>query len=180
MNGPCLVNGCDQPWTRKGMCRKHYDRFRKHGTTDLPAGPSVTERFWSKVVPDGDCLRWTGGSRSMGYGVFSIATGTWPVKLVAAHRWAWEQANGPIPDGLVLDHLCRNPWCVNPDHLEPVTPRENSLRGVGPAAQHAKKTHCPAGHPYAGDNLVIRRGKRECRQCIRRRDREGYARRKAA
>lgn len=72
---------------------------------------------------------------------------------------------GPIPEGLELDHLCRNPACCNPWHLEPVTHQENSRRKEG--GFNSKKTHCPAGHPYEGTNLRVRRGGRECLICYR-------------
>lgn len=84
------------------------------------------ERFWSKVDASGDCWEWTAGVNNRGYGYFHVAVGQSPV---GAHRFAYEQLVGPIPDGLVIDHLCRNPPCVNPDHLEPVRFRENLMRG---------------------------------------------------
>lgn len=80
-----------------------------------------------------------------------------------------------------IDHLCRNPLCVRPDHLEQVTPRENLLRGVGPSAKAAKKTHCPQGHPYAGENLGIHRnGNRWCRTCHRENQLRRYHKKKEA
>lgn len=83
-----------------------------------------------------------------------------------AHRLAYTALVGPIPDGLVLDHLCRNRRCVNPAHLEVVTQRVNILRGEGQAAANATKTHCPKGHPYTVENTwVSRTGSRTCRAC---------------
>lgn len=131
-------------------------------TTTLPP----FERFMSKVVWNGDegeCWTWEGAKKPKGYGSFSPAHD----RTQIAHRYAYEQFVGPIPAGLHLDHLCRNRARVNPAHLEPVTPRENVLRGVGISAQHAKKTHCPQGHPYSGDNLLYERGSRICRICKR-------------
>lgn len=82
-------------------------------------------------------------------------------KRVYAHRWTWEQANGPVPAGLVLDHLCRNRWCCNPAHLEPVTNAENILRGESPPARNAKKLRCPEGHEY----VTASDGTRQCPTC---------------
>jgi hypothetical protein len=78
-----------------------------------------------------------------------------------AHRWAWEQEVGPIPEGLVIDHLCRNRWCRNTLHMEPVTNPVNILRGTSPPAVNARKAECPAGHPY----VVKGNGKRRCPIC---------------
>lgn len=123
-------------------------------------------RFWAKVIKTETCWLWTGGHGKYGHGVFIPKTRNEPI--MGAHRWSWESVNGPIPPGLVLDHLCRVPACVRPDHLEPVTQAENVRRAphLG-GAQNRRKTHCPKGHPYSGDNL-LRWGdmsRRRCRQC---------------
>lgn len=107
------------------------------------------ERFWSFVDKSGDCWIWL-GARNKNYGRFNIdqATPVW------AHRFSYELLIGPIPSGLHLDHLCRNPPCVNPSHLEPVTVAQNLERsGMAPATVNSRKTHCPNGHEYAGDNV---------------------------
>lgn len=85
----------------------------------------LEERFWEKVEPTGFCWNWTASTRN-GYGQISV--GGRKGRIAGAHRVAYELLIGPIPDGLVIDHLCRNTLCVNPDHLEPVTVRENALR----------------------------------------------------
>lgn len=108
----------------------------------------------------GDCWVWTGPqiSRS-GYGKFRVP-GT---RERPAHVVLWEHFNGPVPDGLQLDHLCRTRLCVNPAHLEPVTPSLNTLR-----QDHAERrvTVCPAGHAYTEENTLIGAdGKRRCRAC---------------
>lgn len=124
-------------------------------------------RFWSKVDKDGanGCWLWTAGT-TRGYGMFSAIPDAEGKKHTrVAHRWLWEQVNGPVPAGLELDHLCRVRHCVNPDHLEPVTKRENILRGTGFSARHAAKTHCPRGHAYDEANTGMARGQRYCRQC---------------
>jgi len=93
-----------------------------------------------------------------------------------AHRVLYEWTVGPVPAGLELDHLCRVRRCVRPSHLEPVSRRENLLRGVTIPAAHVAKTHCPAGHPYVGANLELRpRGYRVCRTCHRERSRRRAA-----
>lgn len=105
-------------------------------------------RFWAKVAAGrGGCIIWTSHRSGSGYGRFTLNS-----KSMTAHRLAYEMAVGPIPDGLVLDHLCRTRACVNHLHLEAVTEKTNILRGEGLAAQNAKKTHCPAGHEYTPEN----------------------------
>lgn len=131
-------------------------------------------RFWRKVQKTETCWLWMGARRGAykdgeGYGSFLAEIGT--LRIVPAHRWSWEHANGPIPEGLHIDHLCANPPCVRPDHLEPVTPAENLRRSDERSGGHhnAVKTHCKYGHPYSGSNLrVLKGGRRDCRACERR------------
>jgi len=133
------------------------------------------ERFWAKVEKTENCWNWTAGKFWNGYGQFWLG-GT----VVKAHRFAYVITKGRIPKSLVVDHLCRNRACVNPDHLELVTNKENLLRGEGWAAVRARKTHCPQGHPYTGDNILI--GKkgigRSCRTCSLIRSKEAYQRKR--
>lgn len=133
-----------------------------HGTVLRAAA----ERFFEKVsVRDDGCWAWTAGTAGEGYGYFYAGSvGPDEHGRVYAHRWSYEHHVGPIPTGLVIDHLCRNRACVNPEHLEPVVQQVNVDRGAG----NGKQTHCPAGHEYAGDNLYITpRGHRQCRECKR-------------
>lgn len=130
---------------------------------DFPA------RFASKVEVDASgCWLWQAGLNRNGYGRYMLSGSN---RDVVAHRYAYEVATGnPIPDGLVMDHLCRVRHCVNPEHVEPVTQRENLLRGQTRTARQVAATECPAGHPYAGDNLYVNpSGDRLCRECHRRR-----------
>lgn len=130
-------------------------------------------RFWSKVdfyAPArselGPCWVWTAALKGAGYGVFRFGG-----KLVGAHVVSYELLVGQISSDKEIDHLCGNMACVNPAHLEPVTHRENLLRGRTIAAAHASRTHCPQGHPYEGRNLYVYRGMRMCRTCRRARNR---------
>lgn len=83
------------------------------------------------------------------------------------HRIEYEKAVGPIPPGLQLDHLCKNRNCINPHHLEPVTGKENVLRGDSFAAKNSRKTHCHKGHAFTSDNTYIYRGRRNCKTCVK-------------
>ena len=126
----------------------------------------MTMRFWSKVEKDpGGCWNWTASKYRNGYGSFWDGT-----RGVKAHRFSWEQINGVVHEGFELDHLCRNKECVNPQHLEAVTHRENIMRGDGPELlrqYYLSRTHCPLGHPYDNENTYIKpsNGGRQCRVC---------------
>lgn len=128
-----------------------------------------------RVVPDpGGCWIWAGRRGRDGYGYIDAGN-----RAHTAHRYMYEQFVGEVDAALHLDHLCRVRCCVNPEHLEPVTPRENMRRGDGWSGRHARQTHCKHGHPFAGDNLFVRSdGERVCRQCSR--DRQGRRRTKQA
>jgi hypothetical protein len=125
------------------------------------------------------CWEWNGGHDHNGYAVF-YADG----RQYKAHRWGYEHFVQPVPKGLDLDHLCRNRGCVNPDHLEPVTRRENLRRGVGThlrKAQAAARTHCFQNHELTPENVYVRPdGVRACRVCLRRRHAAHRARKKAS
>lgn len=123
------------------------------------------DRFWRKVVPEpSGCWRWVGAAGRYGY------VGC-QGRNISAHRLAYRAMIGEIPVGLQLDHLCRNQLCVNPTHLEPVTNRVNSLRGVSFSAVNARKTHCKRGHPFPPDLPV---GNRYCLECRRQSNRRGF------
>ena len=130
---------------------------------------TLLARLSSKIRADQvtGCWNWTASTQGPDpdhqYG--QIRMGGRESKVGLAHRVVYELVIGQIPAGLDLDHLCRNTRCVNPAHLEPVTHRENILRGIAPAAINARKTHCVAGHELALDNLIVRDGHRHCRAC---------------
>lgn len=168
----CKVDGCWDPVKGYGMCSKHYQRWRKRGTTDRFEPPSELDRFLSKFQPGGEnsCWEWQGTMYPNGYGMFALARqGAKNARYALAHRYSYEHFVGQIPGGLVLDHLCRNRGCVNPAHLEPVTTRENLRRGEGFVGHQMRRTHCKrSGHPLAGENLYVSpEGYRSCRQCAR-------------
>lgn len=121
------------------------------------------DRFWSKVEKTEGCWHWKAAISSTGYGVFRIAWADIPTgRLLYAHRVAYELVKGDIPEGLHLDHLCRVTNCVNPSHLEAVTPQVNVDRGLG-----AKRTHCIRGHEMTEENTYYRpdNGGRQCLKC---------------
>jgi len=125
--------------------------------------PRMNEHFWSKVYPCPITGCWLWGDRPSGQGYGQYR---WGRRRPVAHRFLWETLFGPVPPGLQLDHLCRVRCCVNPAHLEPVTPQVNNLRGIGPSARYAARTHCDKGHEFTPDNTYRRRsGGRECATC---------------
>ncbi len=190
--------GCERPGLAKGLCSRHYGRSRRPSrptpwqlqiaTTPqiVEAGSSVLPaRFWSRVtVQPNDCWSWTGALHN-GYGNFRCVGPEGVSKRRGVHAVAYEAFIGEIPPGLVCDHLCHtndptcfegdscpHRSCCNPKHIEPVTRRENGQRGHFPGT-----THCPQGHPYAGENLRVNAlGYDECRTCRRQQRNERYSR----
>ena len=129
----------------------------------MPLLERLTRKIETPRDADG-CWEWRGYKDKPGYGTFNVGG-----YMRKAHRVSYETFVGAIPAGLHLDHLCRNHGCVRPDHLEPVTSRENTLRGETLAATQVVRTHCPAGHEYSGLNLYLSNEgrKRRCRACDR-------------
>lgn len=163
----CSVVGCTgRHKASRGFCRTHYGRWRKYGDPLIvlrPVGLPLLERFRRQYTVAGNgCWLWN-HPMANGYGAIHVDG-----KRRWAHRFGYELLVGPIPEGLTLDHLCRTPACVNPEHLEPVTHAENVRRGVAPTAQNARKTHCKYGHPFSAENTYhLGPSKRYCRTCRR-------------
>jgi hypothetical protein len=129
--------------------------------------PRQERNLLTRIDASGVCWEWTGGQNGTGYGkVWITARNLYP------HRVMWEWLVGWIPDELEIDHLCRNRLCCNPDHMELVTPRVNTLRGDAMGARRARQTACIHGHPFDEANTYWRRtGGRTCKRCTRERRR---------
>lgn len=136
---------------------------------------TADERFFARVaqIPNG-CWLWTGGKSGVGYGQFWFDG-----RLRPAHRWSYERFVGPVPENLTVHHTCEVKACVNPEHLQPLTQRDNVMASDGPARRNSLKTHCSAGHLLVPPNMYKNKyGWRVCRACHRRWGLEAYARRK--
>lgn len=133
-----------------------------------PLTPEEHDAFWSRVGPEDPetgCHPWTGHVARSGYGAYAHRGAQ-----IRAHRIAYAEAHGEAPEGLVIDHLCRNRSCVNPDHLEAVDNWTNVRRGESPVAKNARKTHCTRGHEFTPENTYVppkRPAERNCRECKR-------------
>ena len=134
---------------------------------------SLHQRFWSKVNKTASCWIWLAKRDSSGYGWFGIGS-----KMFSAHRVAYTLTFGSIREGMTLDHVCRNPSCVNPDHCEQVTLEENVLRGQSVPAKNARKTHCKHGHEFTASNTYLTKEGRHCLTCRAINIRKWWARKK--
>lgn len=170
----CVVAGCGAATHARELCASHYSRARRGVPFDRPMQrhwPVTAHRFWSFVDSSRgseSCWLWLGPLNEQGYGKARL-----PKPVVSgprgAHRVAWYWTFGCLPaDGIQLDHLCRVRRCVNPAHLEEVTPRENTMRSDASSVAYSLRDRCDAGHELSGGNLAVRRdGSRKCRRCHR-------------
>ncbi len=160
----CDFPGCGRPHKSRGYCHSHVTQLRRGEPLSslLSWGRSVKERAFAvrKIDDVTGCWVWDAPLNDKGYG--SIQANR---KVTTVHLAFWRETVGPVPDGLELDHLCRNRACFNPAHLEPVTGRVNVLRGINPAAVNARKTHCSNGHPFDEANTRRRANRRVCIAC---------------
>lgn len=181
----CSAPECDGRSLANGLCRAHYKRMRRYGTLELPKASTLVE-YMSKrtrvaAAPSdrpglGACHEWTGTISVKGYGFVRHSGslgGDYRTRL--AHRVAFELAHGQINQDDVIDHLCRNRKCVNPDHLEQVSNEENLRRGLGYRLRNGMSSSCVNGHPYTEENTYRNPNNpsdTRCRECARERNRK--------
>lgn len=142
----CSVADCETKTRAMGMCNKHYQKNAKYGDPLATAVKPLEVRFWPMVEKTDTCWNWT-GTKYQGYGqIYSHQRGG----AIRAHRASYEMHVGPIPDGMVIDHMCHNPSCVNPDHLRIATQKQNMENREG--AQYNSQTGVRGVNPYPSRN----------------------------
>lgn len=125
----CSTEACVRPMHARTFCELHYSRFMNAATLEMPPAAALEARFWAFVDKSGKCWEWTGGRHPFGYGKLRVNR-----RYIPAHRISYEMTHGPISDGLVIDHICHNPPCVNPSHLRAVTQKRNAENRAGAQA----------------------------------------------
>lgn len=183
----CDVEGCGQVHYAKGLCNKHYLRLKNSGVLDDRRRPTLAEAVEAHVDKNGPiptdrpelgaCWLWLAFvEKTTGYGALGYGG-----KQYSAHRASYEAWKGPIPEGLQIDHLCRNRACVNPDHLEAVTNRVNTLRGENPMIRVRRSGACSRGHEFNAKNTRgYPDGRYHCRVCANEREKARQRRLKEA
>lgn len=152
-----------------------YLKCRKAGT---PPRIKYEEKECPNKTLEGPCHIFSGAIDGMGYG----SVGLKGDKTITVHRYVWITENGPVPNGLELDHMCRVKSCCNLKHLRAVTHRINSIENCdGPSAINARKTHCKYGHQFTPENTYLTKEKtRKCKTCVKRQSRQLHERRMLA
>lgn len=165
----CEVVDCNVPQLCKGMCRPHRRRVLLYGSPHerrMLYGEPLAVRLFAKVrVAENGCWLFEPAVKVAWYGKVKTDWGAANVHVIV---WNW--LRGPVPDGLELDHLCRNKACCNPDHLEAVSHKENCRRGRGPEVARSRRftqTHCKRGHEFNLVNTIYKKKQRVCRICKR-------------
>lgn len=176
----CEAPDCMRRPAASGVCLLHYKRLRRNGTFGLYESESITRYMAARSFTVaasasrpglGACIEWRGSRLSNGYGAIRVRSH----HNQLAHRVAFHLAYGEIPEGAVIDHLCRNRACVNPAHLEAVSNEENLRRGLGYRLRNGMDSSCIHGHEYTPENTYRNPNKPSdirCRECARARDRK--------
>lgn len=161
----CSVDDCGTRATRRGWCDKHYRRWLHHGSPLNPGRLPAPDPMSLLAKQEDGCWLWMGPRKVSGYGVLrSKRAGH------GAHRVFYDLFVGPIPEGMEIDHLCRVPSCVNPDHLEAVTPEENRRRSLSPMGHMLRTNTCKRGHEMTPENSYSRPShptRHQCRTCMK-------------
>jgi hypothetical protein len=181
----CIIEGCNKkrPSGNRGMCNSHYMRWWRTGNPETPLVQpqgSALERFWFWTDKTDTCWNWKGALDKRGYGRHVDDSGWRDM----AHRWSYKHFIGEIPDGLIVDHTCVNPKCVNPAHFRLGTHRQNIIEwgSTNAAFINSQKTHCSVGHELTAENIYTGKNKygktRVCKVCHKRRVKEYLQRKK--
>lgn len=164
----CAVTGCSREAIARGWCKSHWQKWKRNGdplvTKIATAEMHDLSRLLRSVRKEESCWTWTGASTTGGYGQLKVRS-----QRLLAHRFSYVIHHGAIPEGMEIDHTCSNPKCVNPDHLEPVTAKENTQRTIDRGRNpKVEQTHCVNGHAFDAENTYVKpNGRRACKSCAR-------------